>query len=159
MDLVRVDPVFNLYDPEWPLRTYQPQLPPAKFVFDEDGRRGVATQSIVSMGCIVSGSEVRRSILCPGVRIHSYCQIEDSILLPNATVHRHARMRRAIIDRDVELPAGARVGYDRGRGPQAPHGLGGRRRRRDAGRGVLRRVAAEPSLAPLCRFRHFVPDY
>jgi glucose-1-phosphate adenylyltransferase len=77
MDLVRVDPVFNLYDPEWPLRTYQPQLPPAKFVFDEHGRRGVATESIVSTGCIVSGSEVRRSILCPGVRIHSYCQIED----------------------------------------------------------------------------------
>jgi glucose-1-phosphate adenylyltransferase len=112
MDLVRVDPVFNLYDPEWPLRTYQPQLPPAKFVFDEEGRRGVATESIVSTGCIVSGSEVRRSILCPGVRIHSYCQIEDSILLPNATVNRYARVRRAIVDRGVELPAGARVGYD-----------------------------------------------
>jgi glucose-1-phosphate adenylyltransferase len=112
MDLVRVDPVFNLYDPEWPLRTYQPQLPPAKFVFDEEGRRGVATQSIVSTGCIVSGSEVRRSILCPGVRVHSFCQLEDSILFPHATVNRHARVRRAIIDRGVELPAGARVGYD-----------------------------------------------
>ena len=112
MDLVRVDPVFNLYDPAWPLRTYQPQLPPAKFVFDEDGRRGVATQSIVSSGCIVSGSEVRRSILCPGVRVHSFCQVEDSILFPHATVNRHARVRHAIIDRGVELPAGARVGYD-----------------------------------------------
>jgi len=107
-----VDPVFNLYDPEWPLRTYQPQLPPAKFVFDEEGRRGVATQSIVSTGCIVSGSEVRRSILCPGVRVHSFCQLEDSILFPHATVNRHARVRRAILDRGVELPAGARVGYD-----------------------------------------------
>jgi glucose-1-phosphate adenylyltransferase len=112
MDLVRVDPVFNLYDPEWPLRTYQPQLPPAKFVFDEEGRRGVATESIVSTGCIVSGSEVRRSILCPGVRIHSYCQVEDSILLPNATVNRHSRLRRAIVDRGVELPPGALVGFN-----------------------------------------------
>jgi glucose-1-phosphate adenylyltransferase len=112
MDLVRVDPVFNLYDPEWPLRTYQPQLPPAKFVFDEHGRRGFATESIVSTGCIVSGSEVRRSILCPGVRIHSYCQIEDSILLPNATLNRHARVRRAIVDRGVELPPGALVGFN-----------------------------------------------
>jgi glucose-1-phosphate adenylyltransferase len=112
MDLVRVDPVFNLYDPAWPLRTYQPQLPPAKFVWDEDGRRGVATQSIVSSGCIVSGSDVRRSILCPGVRVHSFCQVEDSILFPHATVNRHARLRRAIIDRGVELPAGARVGFD-----------------------------------------------
>ncbi len=112
MDLVRVDPVFNLYDPAWPLRTYQPQLPPAKFVFDEDGRRGVATQSIVSSGCIVSGSEVRRSILCPGVRVHSFGTLEDSILFPHATVNRHVRVRRAIIDRGVELPAGARVGFD-----------------------------------------------
>jgi len=112
MDLVEVDPVFNLYDPDWPLRTYQPQLPPAKFVFDEEGRRGVATQSIVSMGCIVSGGEVRRSILCPGVRVHSYSRVEDSILLPGATVGRHAQVKRAIIDRGVELPQGARVGYD-----------------------------------------------
>ena len=112
MDLVEVDPVFNLYDPEWPLRTYQPQLPPAKFVFDEEGRRGVATQSIVSMGCIVSGGEVRRSILCPGARVHSYSKVEDSILLPGSTVGRHAHVKRAIIDRGVELPQGARVGYD-----------------------------------------------
>ncbi len=112
MDLVQVDPVFNLYDPEWPMRTYQPQLPPAKFVFDEGGRRGVATQSIVSMGCIISGGEVRRSILCPDVRIHSYCDVEDSILLPEAVVNRHSRIRRAIIDRGVEIPRGAVIGYD-----------------------------------------------
>jgi glucose-1-phosphate adenylyltransferase len=112
MDLIQVDPVFNLYDPDWPLRTYQPQLPPAKFVFAEDGRRGVATESIVSMGCIVSGSEVRRSILCPNVRIHSFCTVEDSILLPGAVVHRHSRLRRAIIDRGVEVPRGALVGHD-----------------------------------------------
>ena len=112
MDLVQVDPVFNLYDPDWPLRTYQPQLPPAKFVFAEDGRRGVATESVVSMGCIVSGSEVRRSVLCPDVRIHSYCDVQDSILLPGAVVRRHSRIRRAIIDRGVEIPAGAIVGHD-----------------------------------------------
>jgi glucose-1-phosphate adenylyltransferase len=112
MDLVQVDPVFNLYDPQWPLRTYQPQFPPAKFVFSEDGRRGHALDSIVSMGCIVSGSEVQRSILSPGARVHSYCEVQDSILLPNATVHRHSRVRRAIVDSGVELPRGAVVGHD-----------------------------------------------
>jgi glucose-1-phosphate adenylyltransferase len=111
MDLVQVDPVFNLYDPDWPLRTYQPQLPPAKFVFDEEGRRGSAIDSIVSMGCIISG-RVKRSILCPDVRIHSYCEVEDSILFPGAAVHRHARLRRAIVDRGVEIPRGAIVGHD-----------------------------------------------
>ena len=112
MDLIAVDPVFNLYDPEWPLRTYQPQFPPAKFVFDEDGRRGSATDSLISMGCIVSGSRVAHSILSPGVRVHSYCDVEDSILMFNATVRRHARIRRAIIDREVDVPAGAVIGYD-----------------------------------------------
>jgi len=112
MDLVQVDPVFNLYDPAWPLRTYMPQFPPAKFVFSDEGRRGTALDSVVSMGCIVSGSEVRRSILSPGVRVHSYCTIEDSILMPYATVHRQARIRRAIIDRDVEIPRGAVIGHD-----------------------------------------------
>jgi len=112
MDLIQVDPVFNLYDPDWPLRTYQPQYPPAKFVFDEDGRRGTAVQSLVSMGCIVSGSRVERSLLSPGVRVHSFCTIEDSILMQDVTVNRHARIRRAILDRDVEVPAGALIGYD-----------------------------------------------
>ncbi|HLA76257.1 MAG TPA: glucose-1-phosphate adenylyltransferase [Vicinamibacteria bacterium] len=112
MDLVQVDPVFNLYDPEWPLRTYQPQFPPAKLVFDHEGRRGSAIESLLSMGCIVSGSTVYRSILSPGVRVHSYCDIRDSILMPNVTVHRHSRIRRVIIDRDVEIPRGAVIGYD-----------------------------------------------
>jgi glucose-1-phosphate adenylyltransferase len=112
MDLIQVEPVFNLYDPGWPLRTHQPQLPPAKFVFDEDGRRGLALESIVSMGCIVSGSTVRRSILCPDVRIHSFCDVEDSILFPGAVVNRHSRIRRAIVDRGVEIPRGALVGQD-----------------------------------------------
>jgi glucose-1-phosphate adenylyltransferase len=112
MDLIQVDPVFNLYDPDWPLRTYQPQFPPAKFVFDEQDRRGSARQSLVSMGCIVSGSEIRRSILSPNVRVHSYCLIEDSIVMPNVTVNRYARIRRAIVDRDFQIPRGAVIGYD-----------------------------------------------
>ena len=112
MDLIQVDPVFNLYDPDWPLRTYQPQYPPAKFVFSEDGRRGHALESVVSMGCIVSGSEVRRSILSPGVRVHSYCDVQDSIVMPNATINRHSRIRRAIIERQVVVPRGAVIGYD-----------------------------------------------
>jgi glucose-1-phosphate adenylyltransferase len=112
MDLIQVEPVFNLYDPNWPLRTYQPQFPPAKFVFSDEGRRGHAIDSIVSMGCIVSGSEVKRSILSPGVRVHSYCDIQDAIVMTNATIHRHSRIKRAIIDRTVEIPRGAVIGYD-----------------------------------------------
>jgi glucose-1-phosphate adenylyltransferase len=112
MDLIQVNPVFNLYDPDWPLRTYQPQFPPAKFVLNEDGRRGHALDSIVSMGCIISGSEVRRSILSPGVRVHSYCQIDDSIIMPNATINRNAKIRKTLIDRNVEIPRGAMIGYD-----------------------------------------------
>jgi glucose-1-phosphate adenylyltransferase len=112
MDLIQVDPIFNLYDPDWPMRTYQPQFPPAKFVFSQDGRRGRAMDSMVSMGCIISGSDVQRSILSTNVRVHSYCDIQDSILLPNAIVHRHSRIRRAIIDRNVEVPQGAIIGYD-----------------------------------------------
>jgi glucose-1-phosphate adenylyltransferase len=112
MDLVQVDPLFNLYDPDWPLRTYQPQFPPAKFVFAHEGRRGEALDSIVSMGCIVSGARVERSVLCPGVRVNSYSTIEDSILMSNVVVNRHARIRRAILDRDVLIPTGAVIGYD-----------------------------------------------
>src|SRR5512142_2072735 len=114
MDLVQVNPEFNLYDPEWPLRTYQMQAPPAKFVFAETGHRcGMALDSIIAAGCIVSGSSILGSILCPNVRVHSFCRIEQSILMPGVRVGRHARIRRAIIDRDVFIPRGARIGYDR----------------------------------------------
>jgi glucose-1-phosphate adenylyltransferase len=113
MDLAQVNPEFNMYDPEWPLRTYQPQAPPAKFVFAEEGRRcGQALDSIISPGCIVSGSRISGSILCPNVRVHSFCNIEQSILMPGVRVGRHARIRRAIIDRDVFIPRGALIGYD-----------------------------------------------
>jgi glucose-1-phosphate adenylyltransferase len=113
MDLVQVNPEFNLYDPEWPLRTYQPQAPPAKFVFADEGRRcGQALDSIISPGCIVSGSRILGSILCPNVRVHSFCDIEQSILMPGVRVGRHTRLRRVIVDRDVCIPRGALIGYD-----------------------------------------------
>jgi glucose-1-phosphate adenylyltransferase len=113
MDLCHVNPDFNLYDPEWPLRTYQVQAPPAKFVFADDGRRcGQALDSIISAGCIISGSRVSGSVLCPNVRVHSFCDVDQSILMPGVRVARHARIRRAIIDRDVSIPRGARIGYN-----------------------------------------------
>jgi glucose-1-phosphate adenylyltransferase len=113
MDLCHVNPEFNLYDPEWPLRTYQPQAPPAKFVFAEEGHRcGQALDSVISPGCIVSGSTIRGSVLCPNVRVHSFSYIEQSMLMPGVRVGRHARVRHAIIDRDVLIPRGALIGYN-----------------------------------------------
>ena len=113
MDLIQVDPVFNLYDPEWPLRTYQPQFPPAKFVFHEDGEARLRHRLDRFDGLHhLRRSEVKRSILSPNVRVHSYCDIQDSIVMPNAVIHRHSRIRKAIIDRDVEVPEAAVIGYD-----------------------------------------------
>jgi glucose-1-phosphate adenylyltransferase len=113
MDLCHVNPEFNLYDPEWPMRTHQPQAPPAKFVFAEEHRRcGQALDSIISSGCIISGSRVSGSVLCPNVRVHSFCSIENSILMPGVRVGRHARIRKAIIDRDVLIPRGALIGFN-----------------------------------------------
>ncbi|MCS6864891.1 MAG: glucose-1-phosphate adenylyltransferase [Gemmataceae bacterium] len=117
MDLVAVEPVLNLYDASWPIRTLQPQLPPPKFVFSGEGpvghaRRGEALDSIVCAGCIVSGGQVRRSILSPRVRINSYAVVEDSILLDGVDVGRYCRIRRAIIDKDVKLPPYTVIGYD-----------------------------------------------
>ena len=113
IDLCHVNPDFNLYDPEWPLRTAQVQAPPAKFVFADHGRRcGQALDSIISAGCIISGSRVSGSVLCPNVRVHSFCEVDQSILMPGVRVGRHAKIRRAIIDRDVFIPRGARIGYN-----------------------------------------------
>jgi glucose-1-phosphate adenylyltransferase len=113
IDLCHVNPEFNLYDPEWPLRTHQVQGPPAKFVFADEGRRcGQALDSIISAGCIVSGSRVAGSVLCPNVRVHSFCDIQQSILMPGVRVGRHARIRRAIIDRDVFIPRGTHIGFN-----------------------------------------------
>ena len=113
MDLVSVSPVFNLYDEEWPIRTYQPQYPPAKFVFAEEGRRmGVSINSMMCAGCIVSGGRVVNSILSPGVRVNSYSEVESSILFHNVTVGQHSRIRRAIIDHDIMLPEHSEIGFD-----------------------------------------------
>lgn len=113
MDLVEVDPLFNLYDKRWPLRTYVPMAPPAKFVFAQEGRRfGVAVDSIVSAGTIVSGGIVKRSILSPEVRINSYSHVEESIVMHGASVGRHAHVRRAIIEKNVQIPEHAVIGYD-----------------------------------------------
>jgi glucose-1-phosphate adenylyltransferase len=117
MDLVEVDPVLNLYDREWPIRTYQPQLPPPKFVFSDDGsrgeaRRGEAHDSMVCHGCIISGGHVRRSILSCNVRVNSYALVENSILFDGVDVGRHCRIRRAIIDKDVMIPPNTTIGHD-----------------------------------------------
>jgi len=117
MDLINVDPVLNLYDASWPIRTFQPQNPPPKFVFSVEGaaghaRRGEAHDSIVCSGCIVSGGQVRRSILSPRVRVNSYAVVEDSILFDGVDIGRYCRIRRAIIDKDVKLPPYTVIGFD-----------------------------------------------
>jgi len=115
LDLVAVDPVFNLYDSDWPIRTFQEQFPPAKTVFSGDevtGRVGLVLDSLVSSGCIISGGRVQRSILSPNVRVNSFSQIYDSILLEGVNVGRHAKVKGAIIDKDVSIPAGTVIGYD-----------------------------------------------
>jgi glucose-1-phosphate adenylyltransferase len=116
MDLIEVDPVLNLYDREWPIRTYQPQLPPPKFVFDDgfgdNPRRGEAHDSMVCQGCIISGGHVRRSILSPNVRVNSFATVESSILFDGVNVGRHCRIRRAIIDKEVQIPPHVTIGYN-----------------------------------------------
>jgi glucose-1-phosphate adenylyltransferase len=117
MDLITVDPVLNLYDASWPIRTFQPQNPPPKFVFSVDGpaghaRRGEAHDSIVCTGCIVSGGQVHRSILSPRVRVNSYAVVDDSILFDGVDVGRYCRIRRAIVDKEVRLPPYTVIGYD-----------------------------------------------
>jgi glucose-1-phosphate adenylyltransferase len=113
MDLIQIDPILNLYDRDWPIHTYQPPMPPPKFVHTDPDRRGAALNSIVCQGAIVSGGQVYRSILSPGVRINSYALIEDSILFENVEVGRHARIRKAIIDKDVKVPPGFDIGWNR----------------------------------------------
>lgn len=115
MDLVSVDPLLNLYDRTWPIRTYQSQNPPAKFVFAQEvegGRLGIALDSIVSHGCIISGGRVQNSVLSPNVRINSYADVRESVLMENVEIGRHCRIRRAIIDKDVKIPPGTEIGYD-----------------------------------------------
>ena len=112
IDLCDVVPPLDLYDRDWPIWTHSELTPPAKFVFDDDARRGMAVDSLVSGGCIVSGSHVARSILSNNVRVHSYCDIKSSVLLPGVTVHRNTRLTRCVIDSGVRLPEGLVVGED-----------------------------------------------
>jgi glucose-1-phosphate adenylyltransferase len=112
MDLVAVSPVFNLYDKAWPIRTWQHQYPPAKFVFAEKQRMGTAIDSIVAGGSIISGGRVVRSVLGYDVRVNSYSQVEDSIIFNHVNIGRYARVRRAIIDRHVNIPEHTEIGFD-----------------------------------------------
>jgi len=112
MDLVSVHPIFNLYNQQWPILSWQPPMPPAKFVFDDDDRRGHALDSLVSSGVIVSGGTVRRSVISTGVRIEAGALVESSVLLDDVTVGPGAVVRNAIVDKQVHIPAGARIGLD-----------------------------------------------
>lgn len=114
MDLVSVSPVFDLYSKNWPLRTYYPPLPPAKFIFSDDKtkRIGIATDSLVSEGCIISGGQINRSILSPGVRINSYSYVSESILMKDVNIGRYAKIKKAIIDKFVNIPPKMEIGYD-----------------------------------------------
>ena len=112
LELTMVTPDLNLYDSEWPIWTYQEQLPPAKFVFDDDSRRGHVVDSLVAGGCIVSGAEVRRSVLFSAVRVHSYAKLDQCVVLPSVDIGRHARLKRVVIDRQCRIPDGTVVGFD-----------------------------------------------
>jgi glucose-1-phosphate adenylyltransferase len=112
MDLVSVDPVFNLYNNEWPILTWHDPLPPAKFVFDEDGRRGHALDSMVCAGVVISGARARRSVLSPGVFLHSHAEVEEAVLMQGVEVGRSAVVRRAILDKNVRVEPGATIGVD-----------------------------------------------
>lgn len=112
VDLISVTPELNLYDVDWPIWTHQEQLPPAKFVFDDEDRRGQALDSSVSGGCIISGATVRHSLLFSNVKVNSYSVVEDSVILPNVIINRHARLRRVIVEKQCVIPEGLTVGYD-----------------------------------------------
>jgi glucose-1-phosphate adenylyltransferase len=112
MDLIAVTPQLNLYDPRWPILTYQPPAPPAKTVWIEERRVGTALNSIMSNGCIISGGNVKRSILSPRVTVHSFAEVGDSILLEGVDVGRNAKIKRAIVDKEVQIPPGTEIGYN-----------------------------------------------
>ena len=112
LDLVGVNPLLNLYNPHWPIRSDYLPDPPAKFVHDEPDRTGIALQSLVCDGVIISGGRIHRSILGPRVRVHSFSRVESSILFDRVVVHRHVQLRRCIVDKDVVIPAGMKIGFD-----------------------------------------------
>ncbi|HDZ16377.1 MAG TPA: glucose-1-phosphate adenylyltransferase [Methylophaga aminisulfidivorans] len=112
LELIGVTPELNLYDDDWPIWTHQAQQPPAKFVFDDDDRRGMAVDSMVSGGCIISGSTVRHSVLFSNVEVHSFSLVEDCVVLPDVTIGRHCRLKRVVIDKGCVLPEGTVIGED-----------------------------------------------
>ncbi|NDE72666.1 MAG: glucose-1-phosphate adenylyltransferase, partial [Betaproteobacteria bacterium] len=112
LDLASVTPELDIYDNDWPIWTNQRQLPPAKFVQDAQGKHGLAINTMVSGGCIVSGSNVSNSVLFSSVRVHSFCQIDQAVLLPNTTIGRGCRISRVVVDRGCELPEGLVIGDD-----------------------------------------------
>lgn len=113
MELIGVDPEMNMYDKTWPIWTYQEQTPPAKFIFDDEGRRGVAIDSMVSGGCIISGSTVKRSLVFSNVKVNSYSEIEDSVILPEAQIGRHCQIHKAIIEKGCQVPEGTVIGKNK----------------------------------------------
>ncbi len=112
MDLCAVTPQLNLYDSDWPIWTYQPTSPPAKFIFNDDGRRGMAVDSMVSGGCIISGAAVRQSVLFTGVQVHSFSSVEQSVVLPDADIGRHCRLRKVVVDEGCHIPPHTTIGFD-----------------------------------------------
>lgn len=112
MELAKITPDLNLYDHKWPIWTYQEQLPPAKFVFDDEERRGMAVDSMVSGGCIISGATVRRSVLFSNVRVNAYSEVTDSVILPNVDIGRYAHLNRVVVDKGCRIPDGLSVGFD-----------------------------------------------
>ncbi|KXS53474.1 MAG: glucose-1-phosphate adenylyltransferase [Marinobacter sp. T13-3] len=113
MELIDVSPELNLYDLDWPIWTYQEQLPPAKFIFNDADRCGTAVDSMLAGGCIVSGAKVKHSLLFSQVHVHSYSTVEDSVVFPDVEIGRHCEIRSALIDRGCRIPEGTRIGFDR----------------------------------------------
>ena len=113
MELVEPEPQLDLYDTDWPIWTYQEQLPPAKFIFDYDERRGMALDSTISCGCIISGSTIRKSLLFSSVHTHSHSVIEESILMHGSDIGEHCKLRRVVVDSQCKIPAGLVIGYDK----------------------------------------------
>ena len=112
LELIGITPELNLYDDNWPIWTYQAQLPPAKFVFDDDGRRGMAVDSMVSGGCLISGSTVRHSVLFSNVKVHSYALVEDCVVLPDVSIGRNCRLKNVVIDKGCVIPPNTVIGED-----------------------------------------------
>ena len=112
MEMTKVTPELNLYDADWPIWTYQEQLPPAKFVFNSDERRGMATDSLISGGCIISGAVINQSVLFSDVHVHSFSEIEDSVIMPNVEVGRHVKLKRVVVDKGASIPDGMEIGFD-----------------------------------------------